>query len=145
MTELTDFLKDTGDIYMESWDKIRRKIISSEFCSEHLSSVANLCQTLYDPMGYSLPDSSVHGFSRKEYCSGLAFSPPEDLREPGIRPNSRESPALASGFFTTVAPGKPLFRDCLVNDGNFCNGNNSRAGNNRIPIFFFYQFHDAWK
>ena len=82
----------------------------------------------------SLPDSSVHGFSRQEYCSGLAFSPPENLYEPGIRPDSLESPALANSFFTTAAPGKPLFRDCLVNDGIFCNGNNSRTENNRLSI-----------
>ena len=31
------------------------------------------CLTLCDPMDRSLPGSSVHGFSRKEYWSGLPF------------------------------------------------------------------------
>ena len=43
-------------------------------------------------------------FSRQEYWSGLPFPPPEDLPDPGIEP---VSPALAGGFFTTEAPGKP--------------------------------------
>ena len=33
--------------------------------------VAQSCPTLSDPMDYSLPDSSVHGFSRQEYWSGV--------------------------------------------------------------------------
>ena len=43
------------------------------------------------------------GFSRQEYWSGLSFSPPGDLPNPGIEP---ASPALAGGFFTTEPPGK---------------------------------------
>ena len=35
------------------------------------SEVAQLCPTLRDPMDCSLPDSSVHGFSRQEYWSGV--------------------------------------------------------------------------
>ena len=44
-----------------------------------------LCPTLWDPMDCSLPGSSVHGFSRQEYCSGLPFSSPGDLPDPGIK------------------------------------------------------------
>ena len=44
------------------------------------------------------------GFSRQEYWSGLPFSTPRGLPNPGIEPTS---PALAGGFFTTVLPGKP--------------------------------------
>ena len=40
-------------------------------------------------------------FSRQEYWSGLPFSSPEDLPDPGIKPASLRSPALAGGFFTT--------------------------------------------
>ena len=43
------------------------------------------------------------GFSRQEYWSGLPFSSPGDLPEPGIEPTS---PALAGGFFTAEPPGK---------------------------------------
>ena len=35
------------------------------------------------------------GFSRQEYWSGLSFSPPEDLLNPGIEPVSPESLAVA--------------------------------------------------
>ena len=43
------------------------------------------------------------GFSRLEYWSGLACPPPGDLPDPGIKPTSLTSPALAGGFFTTSA------------------------------------------
>ena len=43
------------------------------------------------------------GFSRQEDCSGMPCPPPGDLLDPGIRPASLMSPALAGGFFT----GKP--------------------------------------
>ena len=39
-------------------------------------------------------------FPRQEYWSGLPFSFPGDLANPGIEPTS---PALADGFFTTKA------------------------------------------
>ena len=35
------------------------------------SEGAQLCPTLSDPMDCSLPGSSVHGFSRQEYWSGV--------------------------------------------------------------------------
>ena len=37
------------------------------------------------------------GFPRQEYCSGLPFHSPGDLSDPGIKPASLVSPALASG------------------------------------------------
>ena len=46
-------------------------------------------------------------FSRQEYLGGLSFPSPEDLPDPGIELESPASPALASGLFTTVPPGKP--------------------------------------
>ena len=45
------------------------------------------------------------GFSRQEYWSGLPFPAPEDLHNPGIKPASLVSPALAGRFFTTEPPG----------------------------------------
>ena len=44
------------------------------------------------------------GFSRQEYWSGLPFSPPGDFLDPGIKPTSSVSPALAGGFFITELP-----------------------------------------
>src|SRR5574342_150527 len=40
------------------------------------SEVAQSCPTLSDPMDCSPPGSSVHGFSRQEYWSGLSFPSP---------------------------------------------------------------------
>ena len=40
------------------------------------------------------------GFSRQEYWSGLPCPPPGDLPNPGIKPTSLMSPALAGRFFT---------------------------------------------
>ena len=45
--------------------------------------------------------------SRQEYWSGLPFPPPEYLPNPGIKPMSLTSPALAGRFFTAESPGKP--------------------------------------
>ena len=48
-------------------------------------------------------------FSRQEHWSGFPFPPPGDLTDPGIEPESLLSPALAGGFFTTIATlGNPL-------------------------------------
>ena len=41
------------------------------------------------------------GFSRQEYWSVLPFPPPGDLPDPGIKPKSPVSLALAGRFFTT--------------------------------------------
>ena len=38
--------------------------------------IAQLCLTLCDPIDCSLPGSSVYGFSRQEYWSGLPFPSP---------------------------------------------------------------------
>ena len=43
------------------------------------------------------------GFSRQEYWSGLPCSPPRDLPDPGIKPESLASCALAGRFFPTRA------------------------------------------
>ena len=41
------------------------------------------------------------GFPRQEYWNGLSFPTPGGLPDPGIKPKSPVSPALAGGFFTT--------------------------------------------
>ena len=38
-------------------------------------------------------------FSRQEYWSALTFPSPVDIPDPGIKPTSLASPALAGGFF----------------------------------------------
>ena len=48
------------------------------------------------------------GFSRQEYWSTLLFPSPGDLPDPGIKPTSLTSPAMAGGFFTTTATWEAL-------------------------------------
>ena len=64
-----------------------------------------LCQTLCDPMDCNPPGSSVMEFSRQEYWSGLPFSSPGDLPNPGIKPGSS---ALQADSLPSEPPGKPL-------------------------------------
>ena len=45
-------------------------------------------------------------FSRQEYWSGLPFPSPGNLPDPGIKPMSLVSPALAGRFFTSELLGK---------------------------------------
>ena len=66
-----------------------------------VSVCAQLCLTLYNPLDCSPPGSSVHEISQ----SGLPFPTPGDLPDPGIKPWSLTSPALAGGFFITAPPG----------------------------------------
>ena len=47
------------------------------------------------------------GFPRQGYWNGLPFSPPGDLPDPGIEPNSPASPALAGLFLITEPPEMP--------------------------------------
>jgi len=44
------------------------------------------------------------GFSRQEYWSGLPFSSPGELPDPGIKPGC---PALQADSLLSVLPGKP--------------------------------------
>ena len=45
-------------------------------------------------------------FFRQEHWSGLTYSPPGDLPNPEIKPESPASPALAGRSFTIMPPGK---------------------------------------
>ena len=71
-------------------------------CAESLSHVRLFC----DPTDYSLIGSSIHGFSQQEYWSGLSLPPSRYLPDPGIKPTTPVSPALAGEFFTSEPFGK---------------------------------------
>ena len=47
-------------------------------------------------------------FSKEEYWSGLSLLTQGNLPDSGIEPTSLASPALASGCFISVPPGKPI-------------------------------------
>ena len=61
---------------------------------------------------YQAPPSM--GFSREESWSGMPCPPPGDLPNPGIKPVSLVSPALAGRFFTTTAAATKLLQSCLT-------------------------------
>ena len=57
------------------------------------------CSTLCNSMDCSLPDSSVRGFLQVRILDGSLCPPPGEIPNPGIKPVSFTSPALAYGFF----------------------------------------------
>ena len=69
------------------------------------SEGAQSCPTLCNPMDCRLPYQAPlsMGFSRQEYWSGLPFSSPGDLPNPGIEPGI---PALEADALTSEPPGK---------------------------------------
>ena len=58
--------------------------------------------TLCDPMDCSLPGSLFMGFFRQEYWSGLPFSSPGNLPDPGIKPRL---PTLQADTLLSERPG----------------------------------------
>ena len=57
--------------------------------------------TLCDPWTVARQAPLCMGFPRQEYWSGLPCPPPGDLPNPGIKPASCTSLALAARFFIT--------------------------------------------
>ena len=49
------------------------------------------------------------GFLRQEHWSRLPFPTPRDLSDPGIKPTSLASPAVAGRFLITAPSGKPPY------------------------------------
>ena len=72
---------------------------------ESESEVVKMSLTLCHPMDCSPPGSSVHGFSRQEYWSGLPCPPPGDLPDQGIESGS---PAWQEDSLPSEPPGKPI-------------------------------------
>ena len=70
-------------------------------CAKSLES----CLTLYDPMDYSPPGSSVHEILHAGILEWVSIS--SSRVSPGIYPTSPPSPALAGGFSTTSHLGSP--------------------------------------
>jgi len=61
-------------------------------------------------------------FSRQENWSGLTFPSPGYVPDPGIKPKSSTSPALAGRCFITEPPGKPSWgrKDEIKGDLMIC-------------------------
>ena len=69
---------------------------------------AQSCLTLGNPWTVAIQTPLSIGFSRQKYWNGLPFPSRGYLPDPGIKPTSLASPALAGRFFTTLPRGKPL-------------------------------------
>ena len=68
--------------------KLKTISIKLFFSINVLCLVIQSCPTLWDPMDYSLPGSSVHGDSPRKNAGGLPCPPPGDLPNPRIKPRS---------------------------------------------------------
>ena len=87
-----------------SWENFRELNQENKLCLLMLSHV----QFFVTPWTVARQAPLSMGFSRQEYCSGLPCPPVGNLPNPGIKPMSLASPALAGRFFTTVATWVPL-------------------------------------
>ena len=76
-----------------------------------LLSCVQLFETLWT-VAHESPLSM--GFSRQEYWSGLLFPSSGNLPDPGIKPTSFASPALAGGVFPLVPHGKPQWESYFM-------------------------------
>ena len=105
-----------GGIYSDTgsmWSKKMKSCILLLDYSDCCCSVSKLYQTLFVipwAVAYQAPLSM--GFPKQKYWSGLPFSSPGDLPNPGIEPTFL---ALAGRFFTTEPPQKHLLQLGLVN------------------------------
>ena len=70
----------------------------------YVCSVTQSCPTLCNPMDCSLPGSSVHGILQVRILEWVDISCSRIFLTQGCKP---VPPALASGCFITVPPGKP--------------------------------------
>ena len=74
-------------------------------CAQLLSCI----RLLANPWTVAHEASASMAFSRQKYWSGLPFPMPGDLPDPGIKPTSHASPALAGSFPTTAPPVRHRF------------------------------------
>ena len=92
------------------------KAIKYNSSTHHVLSHAQFFAT---PCTVAHQASLSMGFPKQEYWSGLSFSTPGDLPDPGIKSTS---PALAGGFFTTEPPGNPVSHRDVIYIRNVANG-----------------------
>ena len=76
--------------------------------------VAKSCPTLYDPMDYSPPGSSVHRFSQARILEWVAISFFRGSSWPRDRTHVSYIGWLAGRFFTAEPPGKPCFLNTCI-------------------------------
>ena len=69
-------------------------------------------------MDCSPPGSSVHGILQASILQWAAISSSGDFPNPGIKPESPVSPALAGRFLTAESPGKSHTTQQFHSQGN---------------------------
>ena len=98
--------RETGlDMRSRSKNQLHVWVIQASFMPLYLPACVpaksiQSCPTLCDPVDCSLPGSSVHGILQARILEWVA-SPLGDLSNPGIKPASLISPALAGRFVAT--------------------------------------------
>ena len=80
--------------------------------------LAQSCPTLCDSMDCSPPDSSVHGILQVRILEWVAFPPPGDLPNSGIKPRF---PALQANSLPSEPPGKPVYIFMIFHNKAFKN------------------------
>ena len=89
-----------GSRWTRCWGVVARwRPETLEELSGHCAKLLQSCLTLCDPTDCIPPGSSVHGIFQARILEWVAFPSPGDLPDPGIKPRSLTSPALASGLF----------------------------------------------
>ena len=108
------------------------------------NEVAQSCPTLCNPTDCNLPGSSVHGFSRQEYWSGVPL-PSLDSDNPCMT----EEHFLRTGrmWSTGEGNGKPLQYSCLENTMNNMKRQNDRILKEELPksVDVPYATADQWR
>ena len=71
------------------------------------------CLTLWNPMDYSIPGSSLHGILQARILEWIAMPHSGNLLYPGIETVFPMSPALANMSFTNSATGEAPYFNAL--------------------------------
>ena len=106
-------LKQLSSSSNNSQSLFPRKFIRPTYMCMRAKSLQS-CLTLCNPMDCSPQAPLSMGFSRQKYWSGLPLPSPGDLPDPGVKPSSPLSAAVAGTLFSSVCCGgrHPLL--CLL-------------------------------
>ena len=77
------------------------------------SEVAQLCLTLSDPMDCILPGSSIHGFSRQEYWSGVPLPSPKIIEYIGTNLTKEVKDVYGENYETLMKEAKNKCTLCV--------------------------------
>ena len=80
------------------------KELKSRFTAMTLLRVLSCVRLFAAPLTVVCQAPLPMKFSRQEFWSGVPLPTPRDLLDPGIKPTSLASPALAGRLFATVPP-----------------------------------------